>query len=80
MTRLPCMVGSSSGELIVAGYRVKVPVLRCLAILILRGGVPSLYALVDPFFRTCHFGSDHSIHSKILFGFLNLLPVGRRFL
>ena len=37
--RLPFLVGSSSGELFVAGHRAKVPVLRRLAISLSRGRV-----------------------------------------
>ena len=47
MRRIPFPVGSSSGELVVARDRAKVPVLRRLAILVSRGGVASLFALGD---------------------------------
>ena len=45
--RLPCTVGSSSGELLGVGHKDKVPSLWCLAILLLNGGFASMFAIGD---------------------------------
>ena len=45
--RLTCPVGSSSGELLGVGHKGKVPSLWCLAILLLNGGVSSMFAIGD---------------------------------
>ena len=47
MMRLPFPVGSSSGELLGVGHKEKVPSLWCLAILLLNGGVASMFAIGD---------------------------------
>ena len=70
--RLPCPVGSSSGELLGVGHKAKVPALWLLAILLLNGVVASLFALGDTrfVFLPSRFGSEHSLHSKISSGLL----------
>ena len=45
--RLPCPVGSSSGELLGVGHKDKVPYIWRLAILLLNAGVASLFDLGD---------------------------------